>query len=89
MKIMTNTVGNYTPHINNNSVQKTKLPPKGVDRAEALNTKPKSGDLTADEKKFFMDMYPQNKSEVTDYHFYRKNGEMSGVQVGSLFDRRG
>ena len=89
MKIMTNTIGNYSPHINNNSVKPVKTAAK-TDKAEfKVAAKPRNSVLTSAEKKFFIDMYPQNKSEIKDYHFYQKNGEMSGVKLGSLLDRRG
>jgi hypothetical protein len=89
MKITTNVIGNYSPrHINsivkNSSLNKTTG--KSVD-SSAVQTKKDS--LTADEKNFFMDLYPQNKTDITDYHFYKRNGEMSGVKVGSLFDKKG
>lgn len=45
--------------------------------------------INSDEKEFFVNLYPQNQNEITDYHFYQKSGKMSGVSVGSLFDRRG
>ncbi|MGE5679442.1 MAG: hypothetical protein ACM34K_01045 [Bacillota bacterium] len=45
--------------------------------------------ISNDEKNFFINLYPENKGEIVDYHFYQKTGKMSGVAVGSLFDRRG
>ena len=89
MKIMTNTIGNYSPHINNNPVKKVKTPAK--DSAEKLKiaANSKSNEMTTEEKDFFINMYPQNKTEINDYHFYHKNGEMGGVKIGSLLDRRG
>lgn len=44
--------------------------------------------VSNEEKAFFMDMYPEQKTEIQDYHFYQRSGKMSGVSVGSLFDRR-
>ena len=89
MKISTNTIGNYSPHINNNSVKQAKLTSKTNVAESKTVEKPKSGALTSDEKNFFMKVYPQNKSEIIDYHFYQKNGKMSGIKIGSLFNRRG
>ncbi len=89
MKILTNSVGNYSPHTNNNSVKQAKLTQKkeGTDLETVAKTK--NNDLTSDEKNYFMKVYPQNTSEIIDYHFYQKNGEMSGVKIGSLLNRRG
>lgn len=70
-------------------------------RASEINTKTnnipqvqqsgstKTEGITNDEKMFFMGLYPENQSEIVDYHFYQKSGKMSGVSVGTLFDRRG
>lgn len=76
MKVETNNIGNYSlGKLQNNS---------------AKIGKAKTDDLiTSDERRFFIDKYPQNKDEIVDYHFYKKNGGMSGVKVGSLFDKRG
>ncbi len=46
-------------------------------------------DLSKKEKRFFAGMYPENKSEIMEYHFYSKTGKMSGVHLGSKIDRRG
>jgi len=89
MKISNNAIGNYSPLANNNSVKQTKLTSKTNGVESNIVEKPKSGDLTSDEKNFFMKVYPQNKSEIIDYHFYQKNGKMSGNKIGSLFNRRG
>ncbi len=89
MKITTNVIGNYSPQILHNAVKQSKQ----NDISGKSETKPvrqaKKDNLTADEKNFFMGLYPANKSEITDYHFYKKTGEMSGVKIGSLFDKRG
>ena len=85
MRINTNSVGNYfqqqTRNISNvarqESVQKT--------TTKKLVEQPISGK----EKEMFAKMYPQQKSEIMEYHYYQKNGVMSGVTVGSLLDRRG
>jgi predicted choloylglycine hydrolase len=85
MRINTNAVGNYfqqqTRNVSNvarqESVQKT--------TTKNLVEQPISGK----EKEMFAKMYPQQKSEIMEYHYYQKNGVMSGVTVGSLLDRRG
>ena len=76
MKISTNNIGNYSINHIHNAVQK---------RA----AKPKTDELSADEKNFFIDKYPKKKAEIIDYHFYQKSGSMSGVKLGHLFDRKG
>jgi len=89
MKISTNMIGNYTPNIarNINSSQKAKQPNKKLELNP--NAVKKTDKLTSDEKTFFARMYPDKMNEVVDYHFYKKSGEMSGVKLGSIIDRRG
>lgn len=83
MKISSNAVGNYSPYASKvNNVPKTQ---KLAEAKESKNT----DIISNEEKKFFTKMYPENKSEIIDYHFYKSSGKMSGVSVGSLFDRRG
>ena len=89
MKITTNVIGNYSPQLVNNSARiskKNDLPGKSEPKPAV---QAKQDNLTTDEKKYFMGLYPENKSEITDYHFYKKSGEMSGVKIGSLYDKRG
>ncbi len=89
MKITTNTIGNYSPRAINNPVKVTgqnRMPAK-TEGEPAVKTK--NNTLTTEEKNFFMNLYPQNKPEINDYHFYQSSGKMSGVKIGSLFDRRG
>jgi hypothetical protein len=53
-------------------------------------TTPQKGEeLSNEEKNFFINRYPDKKDEISDYHFYQKSGQMSGVSVGQNFDRRG
>ncbi len=89
MKITTNMIGNYSPQIFSNPVKQTKQNEAPVKAEAKPAAQAPKNNLTTDEKKFFMDLYPQNKSEIVDYHFYQKSGEMSGVKIGSLFDKRG
>ena len=83
MKINANAVGNYSPY--NTKVNNVK-PKQNI--AETNETK-KADLISNEEKKFFTKIYPENKSEIMDYHYYKPSGRMSGVSVGSLFDRRG
>ncbi len=76
MKISTNNIGNYSI----NHIQKA-VQQKAVQQ--------KNDDLSADEKSFFIDKYPQKKEEIIDYHFYQKGGSMSGVKLGHLIDKKG
>ncbi len=89
MRISTNMIGNYNPQVSTGNVKHAKantIPPK----VEAKNTSNKvETSLSQDEKKYFIDLYPQNKNEITGYHFYQKSGKMSGVKIGSMFDKRG
>ena len=79
MRISTNNIGNYTlNNIKTNAVKETVNP--AVDKSLDLNKK---------EKAYFINTYPENKTEVTDYHFYKRSGTMSGVTVGTLLDKRG
>lgn len=83
MKISANAVGNYSPY--NNKVNNVK---QAQSLAETKEVK-KTDIVSNEEKKFFAKLYPENKSEIIDYHFYKSSGKMSGVSVGSLLDRRG
>jgi len=81
MRITSNTVGNYNPYgVNNN---------KHVSESVNNQTKEDGIKISGEEKDFFKKMYPESKTEITDYHYYQKSGKLSGVSVGSLFDRRG
>lgn len=77
MKISTNAINNYTLQATN----KLNTP------ANIKKQPPVS--LSNDEKNFFVDVYPKNKKEIMDYHYYGNNGKMAGVSVGSNIDRRG
>ena len=83
MKIGANPVGNYSPY--NMKVSNVRQTANLVETKETS----KADLISNDEKKFFAKMYPENKTEIVDYHFYKPSGKMSGVTVGSLFDRRG
>lgn len=83
MKIESNAIGNYGPSVNKSIPQRTQAQEVITDMVK------KEAKLSADEKKFFAGMYPDNVKEVMDYHFYEKNGKLSGVKLGSMFDRRG
>jgi hypothetical protein len=81
MKIINNNIGNYNPYAinkayNTNVTSKAEFPDVGEK-------------ISKEEKDFFTDLYPENKTEIVDYHFYKKSGKLSGVTKGSLFDRRG
>lgn len=88
MRIDMNPVGNYSPMNVKNVNNKTR-----VNETEPKQSAPKTNRaqaaLTPEEKTFFANLYPANKSEVADYHFYQKNGKLSGVKIGSLLDMRG
>lgn len=77
MKISMNAVNNYT----------LQSPNKTDNQNKVMNEA--AGNLSKDEKKFFAEIYPKNRSEIIDYHFYSNTGKMSGVSIGSNIDRRG
>lgn len=77
MKISMNAVNNYTLQ----SLNK-------IDNQSNIKNE-SAGALSNDEKNFFTEVYPKNRSEIMDYHFYSNTGKMSGVSVGSNIDRRG
>ena len=79
MKISTNPVGNYT-----RPMMQTAPP---IQKQEVQ--KNILANVTTDEKNFFVKLFPENKTEIIDYHFYGREGKMSGVSVGSQFDKRG
>ncbi|MCX6151021.1 MAG: hypothetical protein NTX22_10885 [Ignavibacteriales bacterium] len=78
MKISTNAIGNYNPYQINNTLKTNSAAP--TTKVDAV---------TKEEKEFFVQLYPENKKEIMDYHFYKSTGKMSGVALGSIFDRRG
>lgn len=80
MKISTNMIGNYTPHTVGGA-----LPAQNSSPVKAAFTEK----VTGEEKQFFTQLYPENKEEIMDHHFYNNKGKMTGVAVGSLLDRRG
>ncbi|MBU1101690.1 MAG: hypothetical protein KKA84_14920 [Bacteroidetes bacterium] len=86
MRITTNSIGNYTPNIQKPAVTKSAVPKSETLKTDTANL---SAVINKEEKMFFAEMYPQQKNDVMDYHFYKKSGSMSGVSVGSLLDRRG
>ncbi len=81
MKIGMNTIGNYVPNIQ----RTTPKPPPQTQAVEKASDEL----ITRSERQFFLDRYPDSKNEISDYHFYQRSGQMAGVNVGQLFDRRG
>jgi len=89
MKIDMNPVGNYSPINVRNVKNQTKINETVPRESTNKTAQVKQAALSPEEKTFFANLYPKNKSEIVDYHFYEKNGKLSGVKVGSLIDRRG
>jgi hypothetical protein len=79
MKITTNSIGNY------NQIY---IKPNLVKSNEQIQ-KTKTDNISSEEKNFFAKLYPSQKDEILGYQFYNSKGKISGVHVGSLFDRRG
>lgn len=76
MKITTNSIGNYSAtFVNRNTMNNV--------------NKVKTTEVTADEKKFFANMYPEKQKEIMSYEFYNAKGKITGITIGSLFDKRG
>jgi len=82
MKISTNPIGNYFPNKIGNVTKSASL-------TKTDSSKIKEQSITLKEKEFFANLYPEQKSEIMEYHYYKKNGVMSGVTLGSILDRRG
>ncbi|MCK5087118.1 MAG: hypothetical protein KAQ90_06335 [Melioribacteraceae bacterium] len=82
MKISTNPIGNYFPNKIGNVTKSS-----SIDKTDSSQSKEQS--ITIREKEFFANLYPEQKSEIMEYHYYQKNGVMSGVTLGSILDRRG
>ena len=85
MKIVTNDFGNYTARATRSVQQQHNT----AAEIQKQSTKVDLGNITKEEKKFFAGLYPENKEEVMNYHFYHKNGKMQGVTLGTIFDKRG
>ena len=85
MRVTTNSIGNYFPQLTRKI---TNVAPKESVQ-KTSQTESTQQLLSQKEKEMFVKMYPQQKSEIMEYHYYQKNGVMSGVTVGSLLDRRG
>ena len=79
MKITTNLIDDH---------EQVYIKPNPVNRNE-LTQKTNSENISSEEINFFAKLYPTQKDEVLGYQFYNSKGKISGVHVGSLFDRRG
>ena len=81
MKIGMNTIGNYTF---NNQVSRVKQPSKTLETAQVKT----DTIINSSEKDFFMKMYPAQKSEINNYHFYERSGRVTATSLGQNFDRK-
>lgn len=79
MRVSTNSIGNYQP---------TYMKAAAANRTDAA-TKMNKENISVAEKKFFAELYPSRQDEIMGYQSYDSKGKVSGVHVGSLFDRRG
>jgi hypothetical protein len=96
MKVNTDIAGNYSP-------QSIRQKPESVQQERKIKNsrdeekfgapdkeKIKTGkNISEEEKNFFAEMYPLNKNEIMEYHYYQKTGKPSGISLGSLFDKKG
>ena len=80
MNISTNSFGNYTPVTTKKNINVPKIEPKKTE--EMLQ-------VTNEEKNFFTKLYPNEKEQIDNYHYYNKDGNKNGVSLGLLFDKRG
>ncbi|MCX6169903.1 MAG: hypothetical protein NTX65_11215 [Ignavibacteriales bacterium] len=79
MKVSTNSIGNYHP---------TYMKAAAANKSGAVQ-KFNGEIISQEEKKYFAQLYPTKQDEIMDYQLYNSKGKVSGVHVGSLFDRRG
>lgn len=79
MGVSTNSIGNYQP---------TYMKTASTNRNEAAQKISKEN-ISSVEKKFFAGLYPGRQEEIMGYQLYDSKGKVSGVHVGSLFDKRG
>jgi len=78
MKVSMNPIGNYT-----------NLRNQPIKRAAKANSLENSSDVISNkEKEFFINKYPQNKTEINNHHFYQRSGKMTGISVGTLINKR-
>jgi hypothetical protein len=90
-----NAIGNYGLYSNRikatNGVAQTRKTQnvQGVQKTTSNNEVRTDNVISEKEKEFFVNLYPNDKETVMSYHFYQRNGEMSGVAVGSIINRRG
>ncbi len=88
MQVNMNSIGNYfTQQTRSISKVARSVRSESVQKSEIM--KATKQPISTKEKEMFAKMYPKQKSEIMEYHYYQKNGVMSGVAVGSLVDRRG
>jgi len=87
MMIANKITGNYSPY----NLTRQNVTPRVKKFQEMLTTtEPKEAtNVSTDEKKYFIGMYPDKAQEISEYHAYNKSGKMNGIQVGTLFDQRG
>ena len=79
MRVSTNSIGNYSPtYMKAAAANKT-----------AASQKASNEIISPEEKKYFAQLYPAKQNEIMDYQLYNSKGKVSGVHVGSLFDKRG
>jgi len=93
MAISINSIGNYNPYaskVGATGLTKKTAPVKEVQTNRVpVNNISNQNVISNKEKEFFAQLYPDNISSIMDYHYYQRSGQMSGVAVGSLIDRRG
>lgn len=82
MRIEGNSIGNYSVNYLNNIS-------KNLDEANKVSKRQKTEPpLNIEEKKFFAELYPQNRKEINEYNFYDRDGKTKSASIGSIIDRR-
>jgi len=85
MRVTTNSIGNYFPQQTRSIANVNRT--ENIEKLKTQNSIEQP--ISNKEKEMFVKMYPEQKAEIMEYHYYQKNGKMSGVTLGSLLDRRG
>jgi hypothetical protein len=44
--------------------------------------------VTAQEREFFVQMFPQSEPQIRSYPFYQRNGVRENVRLGTVIDRK-
>ncbi len=93
MKLSFNNIGNYSPLMKTGSQNGIMRQHPKV-KNSVVQTLPNPEEiqpenLNKEEKKLFVSMFPESKSDIMKYSFYSRAGKKSEVTIGTLIDKRG